>query len=118
MRGKREVTVLRDFYATLWLSNFAAMLRWNTDAMIAERAEAKKLKYKRKTDVNWLLTNLRDMFYRCLTARTEAERKRLLGSLRADVARFDVEVKPGRHNPRVKKARVRRCDARNCAGMG
>jgi hypothetical protein len=118
MRGKREVTVLQDFFATLWLSNFAAMIRWKTDAMIAERTEPKNLKYKRKTDVNWLLTNARDMFYRCVTARTEDERKRLLELLCSEVARFDVEEKPGRHNPRVKKARVRHCNARNCAGLG
>lgn len=118
MRGKREVTVLQDFYATLWLSNFAAMIRWNTESMITERTEGKDLKYERKTDVNWLLTNLRDMFYRCIIARTEAERKRLLVELFNEVARFDVEVKPDRHSPRKKKARVRRCNARNCAGTG
>ena len=118
MRGKREVTVLQDYYATLWLSNFAAMIRWNTDALIDERTDGKNLKYKRKTDVNWLLTNLRGMFFRCITEKTEAKRKQLLDSLYAEVARFDVEVKPGRHVPRVKKARIRRCNARNCAGVG
>lgn len=117
MRGKREVTVLQDFYATLWLSNFAAMIRWQTDAMIDLRTQGKTLKYQRKTDVNWLLSNLRDQFYRCITARDEAQRKRLLDTLFIEVARFDVEVKPGRHNPRVKKARVRPCNARNCTGL-
>ena len=118
MRGKREVTVLQDFFATLWLSNFAAMIRWNTDVMVAERTEGRNLKYKRKTDVNWLLKNLRDVFYRCLTEQSEAKRKHLLNDLCVEVARFDVEIKPGRHVPRAKKARVRRSDARNCAGVG
>ena len=118
MRGKREVTVLQDFYATLWLSNFAAMIRWNTDVLVAARTEGRNLKYKRKTDVNWLLKNLRDAFFRCITEKSETKRKRLLDDLFVEVARFDVEIKPGRHNPRVKKARVRRCDARNCAGVG
>jgi hypothetical protein len=68
MRGKREVTVLQDFHAAFWLSNFAAMIRWQTDAAIAARTHDKSLKYQRKTDVNWLLSNLRDMFYRCITA--------------------------------------------------
>jgi hypothetical protein len=117
MRGKREITVRQDFFATLWLSNFAATVRWNTDAIIVERTSGKRLKHRRKTDVNRLLGNLRDTFYRSFAAPVEAERAALLEALFRDVARFDVEVKLGRHVPRNRKLRATPCEARNCVGV-
>ena len=115
MRGEREVVVLQDFYATIWLSNIGAMLRWRTDAVIEKFDKKKTLKYRRKTDVNRLLEKLRKNFFKMVLADTERKRNRLLNRIIADVSRFPVDIKPERKAARIFQTRIRKCDSRNCA---
>jgi hypothetical protein len=75
MRGKREMVVLQDFYASIWLSNIGASLRWSTDAAITQADEAKPHKYARKTDVNRLHAKLRGRFYFILYAQSDEQRQ-------------------------------------------
>jgi hypothetical protein len=117
MRGKREVVVMQDFYATMWLSNVGATLRWRTEATIEQADATRELKYKRKTDVNRLYTKLRGKFYLVLTALTDEQRHAMLDSLQADIARFPVDIKPNRSAPRSLGIRPRPCDLKNCAGL-
>jgi hypothetical protein len=119
MRGKREMVVRQDFYATIWLSNIGAALRWQTDAAIAQAdaAKPKPHKYQRKTDVNRLLYKLRGRFYLLLNASSDEQRDAMLADLLNDIARFPVDVKPGRSAPRNLNSLPRPCDVKNCAGL-
>jgi hypothetical protein len=117
MRGKREVTVLQDFYATIWLTNLGAAIRWRTDAMIKDADTHNPHKYQRKTDVNRLLTKLRNQFYLLYNAKTVEQRRAMLDALAADIARYPVDVKPGRFAPRNLAAVPRPCDMKNCSGL-
>jgi hypothetical protein len=117
MRGKREVVVLQDYYATLWLSNLAATLRWQTDAKIEQADKNKPHKYTRKTDVNRLLYNLRDRFYLLVGAQSHDQRQRMTEELVRDIARFPVDIKPNRNVFRKPTPRPRPCDDKNCVGL-
>jgi len=117
MRGKREVVVMQDFYATLWLANFGAALRWETDAMIGQVDAHKPHKYERKTDVNRLLTKLRGKFYLMVNAQSDQHRQAIIDTLLIDIARFPVDVKPHRNVPRNLSPRPRPCNEKNCAAF-
>jgi hypothetical protein len=115
MRGEREVVVLQDFYAVIWLSNIGSVLRWRTDARIVQSDQKKNLKYLRKTDVNRLLEKLRKNFFTMILADTDRKRNRLMNRIIADIARFPVDIKPGRSGTRIFQTRRRPCNSRNCA---
>ncbi|MDR1569288.1 MAG: hypothetical protein LBS72_02225 [Oscillospiraceae bacterium] len=91
---------MQDFYASIWLSNIGASLRWSTDAVITQADEAKPHKYARKTDVNRLHAKLRGRFYLILYAQSDEQRQALIDALLADIARYPVDVKPDRSVPR------------------
>ena len=71
----------------------------------------------RKTDVNRLLTKLRNQFYLLYNAKTVEQRRAMLDALAADIARYPVDVKPGRFAPRNLAAVPRPCDMKNCSGL-
>jgi hypothetical protein len=89
-------------------------LRWRTEEAIAQSDQKKNLKYQRKTDVNRLLEKLRKNFFKMM-ADTARKRNRLMNRIIADIARFPVDVKPGRSTVRIFQDRDRTCDSRNFA---
>jgi hypothetical protein len=115
MRGRLETTVLQDFYATMWLSNIAAIARWSTEAVIAEKDSKKTLKHKRKTDVNRLLLKLRGRLYAIITERSDIKRNKMLAVLVKDVARFPVDIVPMRSSERKSFVRKHPCTVKNSA---
>lgn len=110
--GRTVVTVMQDFWATMYLANLASSLAFQTDAAIEENHEGKTNKYQQTTNESILIHKLRRNLYRCLLEPDAGRRAALFSELVADIARHPQQVKPGRSrkrkNPRKKKFNDRR----------
>jgi hypothetical protein len=105
--GKTEISVLQDFYATIYLANLVAFVAEEADAVIAENDEGKNLKYERKANRNRCVFKLRELFLRILLTSHPDQRSRLLEHLIADIAKYPVQIVPNR-SPVRKKPRNKR----------
>ena len=105
--GKTEVSVLQDFYATMYLANMVAFAAEEADEIIETRDNGKPLLYARKANRNRAVDKLRRRFLRLITMHDEFSRNKELDALAADIARFPVDIVPGR-SPERKKPRKKR----------
>ena len=94
--GKTEVSVLQDFYATIYLAGFAAICAAEADEIIADNDKNKDLKYTRKSSQNRTIAKLRDRFWRILIQDNPILRERMLDRLCADIAACPESVRPDR----------------------
>ena len=105
--GKTEVSVLQDFYATVYLAGFAAICAAEADEMIADNDKNKTLKYSRKSNLNRTIAKLRDRFWRILLQDDIVLRERMFDRLCADIAARPEIVRPdrspARNSPRNKR---------------
>ena len=105
--GKTEVSVLQDFYATIYLAGFAAICAAEADEIIADNDKNKDLKYTRKSSQNRTIAKLRDRFWRTLIQDDPILRERMLDRLCADIAACPESVRPDR-SPDRKSPRKKR----------
>ena len=94
--GKTEVSVLQDFYATVYLAGFAALCAAEADKLIAANDQNKKLKYARKSNQNRTIAKLRNRFWRILLEDNPLIQDFLLMRLCKDIACRPESVRPGR----------------------
>ena len=105
--GKTRVSVLQDFYATIYLSNLVAFAAADADEEIATADEGKLLKHKRQASRNRTVAKLRDIFL-CLLMEPDAQaRRNMLDNLISSIARYPVAIVPDRSPPR-KPPRMKR----------
>ena len=100
MSGRRKVTFLQDFWATLYLANLLTSLKWKADALIELSNQGKNNKYKQKTNENRLIRKLRRLFIHCLSHPDPHKRSLLFDRLIADVSKYPEPLKPVRSVPR------------------
>ena len=105
--GKTEVSVLQDFYATVYLAGFAAICAAEADKLIADNDKNKSLKYPRKSNQNHTIAKLRDRFWRILLQDDPFLRERMLDRLCADIAARPEIARPNR-SPSKKSPRKKR----------
>ena len=105
--GKTEVSVLQDFYATIYLAGFAAICAAEADEAIADNGKNKVLKYSRKSNRNRIIAKLRDRFWRILLQNNPVLRERMLDRLCTDIAARPESVRPDR-SPARKSPRYKR----------
>jgi hypothetical protein len=101
MSGRRNVTFLQDFWATLYLANLLASLKWRTDAQIELNTCHKNNKHKQKTNENRLIRKLRNKFLDCMSQPDPKRRARIFDRLCAAASRYGEPVKPDRSSPRT-----------------
>lgn len=104
--GKTKVSVLQDFYATIYMANLISFAAEEADTLITKMDEGKNLKYMRKANRNRCVSKLRDKFIHILLSDPK-NHGRLLVDLVADVAKFPVPIvsqcSPIRKTPRKKR---------------
>ena len=105
--GKTEVSVLQDFFATVYLAGFAAICAAEADEKISVNDKNKDLKYPRKSNQNHTIAKLRDRFWRILLQDDPVLRERMLDRLCADIAARPEIVRPNR-SPARKSPRKKR----------
>jgi len=90
--GKTIVSVLQDFYATMYLANMVAFAAEEADKIINENDEGKGLKFFRKSNRSRTVDKLRKRFLKLITMKNEKKRTRELDALAVDIARFPVQI--------------------------
>lgn len=105
--GKTGVSVLQDFYATIYLANIAAFAAREADDRISNADRGENLKYCRQANRNRTISKLRDIFL-CLIMEPNADlRNAMLEKMVTSIARYPVPVVPGR-SPIRKSPRKKR----------
>ena len=105
--GKTKVSVLQDFYATIYLANIAAFAAEEADERISDADQDKLLKYPRQANRNRTIAKLRDIFL-CLIMEPDAYlRAAMLEDMVASIAKYPVPIVPDR-SPKRKLPRHKR----------
>lgn len=97
--GKTVVSVLQDFYATVYLADFSMIIANEADTLIAEADQGKELKYARKSNMNRTVAKLRERFWPILLEQDQKRRDRMLKHLVRDIALRPEPIRPDRHPP-------------------
>jgi hypothetical protein len=105
--GKTKVSVLQDFYATIYLANMVAFADEEADEHISEADSDKNLKYARKASRNRTVSKFRAVFLRLIMEPDEAKRTAMLDKLIKEIVRYPVPIVPGR-SPKRKLPRKKR----------
>lgn len=94
--GKKEVSVLQDFYATMYLANLSAFIAGVADEQINEADAGKELKYRRQANRNRTIYKLRQQFLRLITEPDPDKRDALLSRIVEAIAGKPVPIVPNR----------------------
>jgi len=107
--GKTFVTVLQDFYATLFLSNISASIKAESTELIREQNADKELKHEYVTNENVLIGKLKDKLVMILLNDNADERAILLDKLIEQMARYRTAVIHDRSFARPVTSHKRSC---------
>jgi len=94
--GKTVVSILQDFYATMYLLNLVSAIKAETDEIISADIKDKNLKYEYKTNENLLIGKLRNKLILIILNDNSKEREILLDKLVLQISSYKVPVVPGR----------------------
>lgn len=98
--GVKEIAIKQDFYATIFLANMAALAKMQSDEIIQKKHEEKELKHSYKTNVNIMVSELKDELILIMMEKNEKKRKRRYNELVREIARNVIPIRPERHNER------------------
>lgn len=101
--GEKAITVEQDFYASMYLSNMAALAKIQSDEKIQERNKEKNLKHEYQTNTNILIGKLKDRLVIMMLESNEQRRLEIFNGIIEDIARNSVPIRSGRHKKRIKK---------------
>ena len=102
--GKTKTSVLQDFYATIYLSNIATAVKYESDKIIATEDDSKFLKHTYSTNENILIGKLKNNLILIMLNDNPEMREVLLNKLIKRLSRCKVTNVPGRHFDRPTEA--------------
>jgi hypothetical protein len=101
--GEKPIAVEQDFYATMYLSNMAALAKINADEAIQARNEDKELLYEYQANTNLLIGKLKDNLIVMMLEPNDRKRRTLFKQIMKKITRNAVPIRPGRRNPRIRR---------------
>lgn len=94
--GKSVLSVLQDFYASMFLSNMATFAKYISDAKIQKDNKNKELKYEYKTNINILIGKLKDNLILALIDDSPKRREMGMRKVVAEIAKNRIPIRPDR----------------------
>lgn len=94
--GKSVLSVLQDFYASMFLSNMATFAKYISDAKIQKENKNKGLKYEYKTNINILIGKLKDNLIIALMDDSPKRREKGMKKVIAEIVKNRIPIRPGR----------------------
>jgi len=86
----------------------ATLAKMQSDDLIQKKNKEKNLKYEYKTNVNIMVSELKDELILIMMEKNERKRKIRYNMLLSEISRNTIPIRPDRHNDRIfKKARDR-----------
>jgi hypothetical protein len=99
--GKTVITVLQDFYATMFLLNMVSFAKLKTDEEIdAVKEDKEDLKHKYVTNINVMIGKMKDKLILIMLESNPEKRQRMFAELCKGIAKNKVPVRPGRTSER------------------
>lgn len=100
--GDTVISVEQDFYASIYLSNMAALAKNEANEEIALNNKDKTLKYDYKVNTNILIGKLKDSMVLMLLEDDPTKRTMMLRRIMQEISQNVVSIRPGRSNFRRK----------------
>lgn len=101
--GEKPIVIEQDFYASIYLSNMAALAKMASDEQIQERNQDKNLKYELQTNTNILIGKLKDRLIFLVLEPNARKKKKMLKKLINELSKNVVPIRPNKTWPRIKK---------------
>jgi hypothetical protein len=106
--GDTKIAVEQDFYASIYLSNMAALAKHEADEKITHKNAGKNLKYSYKVNMNILIGKLKDSMVLMLLEDSPRKRTKMFKAIMAEISRNIIPIRPGRSFIREKKNEANR----------
>jgi IS4 transposase len=94
--GDTKVAVEQDFYASIYLSNMAAIAKAEANQEVEQLNESKDLKYEYKVNTNILIGKLKDNFVMALLQDNIEERKKMVNKIMLELQKNTIPIRPDR----------------------
>ena len=78
----------------------AALVKFQSDEIIQKKHEEKELTHQYKTNVNIMVSELKNELILIMIEKNEKKRKRKYNKLLREIARNVIPIRPERHNER------------------
>ncbi len=98
--GATKIAIEQDFYASIYLSNMAELIKIQNEETRKESHKGKELKYEYKINTNLLIGTLKDQFIAMLFEKSPRKRNRILKKIMAQISKNYVPIRPNRHYSR------------------
>ncbi|WP_019415550.1 IS4 family transposase [Paenisporosarcina sp. TG20] len=98
--GDTVIAVEQDFYASIYLTNMAALLKHEANENIAQKNKGKKLKYDYQVNTNILIGKLKNSLILMLLEGHPKKREAIFHRIMKEISRNKVPIRPGRSFPR------------------
>lgn len=98
--GKTVLSVLQDFYATVFLSNMVAFAKLQADENITNARKDKNLKYEYKANINIAIGILKDRLISMVLEENPLKRLALMNRIIKAISKNVIPVRPNRSAPR------------------
>ena len=94
--GYTKNVILQDFWATMYLSNMAAIAKEEANADVQKERENKKNRYEYVPNLSQVIATLREYLARACFAKSPEERVSYLNFIMAAIKRSVVPIRPNR----------------------
>lgn len=98
--GDTPIAVEQDFYASIYLSNMAAIAKAEANLEISKKNEGKNLKYEYKVNTNILIGKLKDSLVLALLENNKIKRSKMIKKIMKEISQNVIPIRPGRSNKR------------------
>lgn len=102
--GEKPITVEQDFYASILVSNLAALFRNDAEEERQKKTSKRANKYEYKINRSMLLGKIKSNLIEFLICENNRKRGRMYDKLISDIQRNVVPVRTGRCYPRTKRS--------------
>ncbi len=101
--GTTPLAIRQDFYATMFLSNLAAMIIIENNAEVDLLHNQGQNKYQYKANVNTVISLLKEKVILMLITDSKVKSKQLMKQIQSELLSAVVPIRPGRSVPHTKK---------------
>jgi hypothetical protein len=98
--GETPIAIEQDFYASIYLSNMAAIAKAEANHKIERKNRDKKIKHEYKANTNILIGKLKDSLVMALLQDNPRKRKKMMAEIIKELQRNTIPIRPGRNNKR------------------
>ena len=98
--GETPIAIEQDFYASIYLSNMAAIAKAEVNHKIEQKNRNKKFNHEYKANTNILIGKLKDSLVMALLQGNPRKRKKMMAEIIKELQTNTIPIRPERKNNR------------------